>query len=81
MKRKEQIENYAYNNCINDDIDDTSYSLIVETAKWADETIMEKMCAWLENIIFEIEYMYNDNGHTFFDKEKFINDFRKKMEG
>ena len=49
MKREEEIQNYAYNNCINDDVDDTSYSLIVETAKWADETMIEKARKWLEN--------------------------------
>lgn len=50
MKRKEQIKNYAINNCIQDDIDDTSYELIIETAEWADETMLEKICKWLENI-------------------------------
>ena len=49
MKREEEIKNYAYNNCINDDIDDTSYSLIVETARWADETMIKKACKWLED--------------------------------
>lgn len=51
MTREEEIKNYAYNNCINDDIDDTSYSLIVETARWADETMIAKACDWLENNI------------------------------
>lgn len=49
MKREEQIRNYAHNNCINDDIDDTSYSLIIETTKWADKTMIEKVCNWLED--------------------------------
>lgn len=30
MKREEEIQNYAYNNCITEDVDDTSYSLIAE---------------------------------------------------
>ena len=30
MAREDEIKNYAYNNCINDDVDDTSYSLIIE---------------------------------------------------
>jgi hypothetical protein len=47
--REEEIQNYAYNNCINDDVDDTSYSLIVETAKWADETMIEKAREWVKN--------------------------------
>lgn len=51
MTREEEIKNYAYNNCINDDIDDTSYSLIIETAKWADETMIEKAEKWLGNFL------------------------------
>ena len=49
-------------------------------AKWADETMIDKICKWLETIDFEMEYMYSSDGYTFFDKEKFINDFRKTME-
>lgn len=49
MKREEEIQNYAYNNCINDDVDDSSYSLIVETAKWADETMIKKAREWVKN--------------------------------
>ena len=52
----------------------------LQAAEWADETMMEKMCAWLESIDFEMEYMNSDDGYTFFDKEKFIGDLRKTME-
>lgn len=55
MTRNEEIQNYAYNNCINDDVDDTSYSLIVETAKWADETMIEKAREWVKNIFIEFD--------------------------
>lgn len=40
MTREEQIQNYAYNNCITEDVDDNSYSLIVDAIKWADETVI-----------------------------------------
>ena len=59
MTREEEIQNYAYNNCINDDIDDTSYSLIVETAKWADETMIEKACKLLNILLYN---RYAGNG-------------------
>ena len=49
-------------------------------AQWADETMIDKICKWLKTIDFEMEYMYSDDGYTFFNKEKFINDFRKTME-
>lgn len=42
--------------------------------------LIEKACKWLETIDFEMEYMYSNDGYTFFDQEKFINDFRKTME-
>ena len=71
MTRKEEIQNYAYNNCINDDIDDTSYSLIVEAAKWADETMIEKACEWLEKNRDELSRV-NTSG--------FIELFKKAME-
>ena len=51
MTREEQIKNYAINNCINDDIDDTSYELIVEAARWADETMIDKVCKLIEENI------------------------------
>lgn len=72
MTRNEEIQNYAYNNCINDDVDDTSYSLIVETARWADETMIEKACKWVKNIF------------TGFDEElanNIADEFVKAMKG
>lgn len=71
MTREEEINNYAYNNCINDDIDDTSYSLIVETAKWADGTMIEKVYKGLEDYA-EL---------TGIDSETIKEFFKKVMEG
>ena len=83
MTRNEEIQNYAYNNCINDDIDDTSYSLIVEAAKWADATMIAKACEWLETEL----YTAHDNcgykvtaSFNSVDKKKFIENFKKAME-
>lgn len=44
------------------------------------EKYFDKTCEWLEDINFEREYQYSNDGYTFFNKEKFINDFRKAME-
>ena len=49
-------------------------------AKWADKTMTNKACKWLECIDFEMEYHYSEDGYTFFDADKFIEDFRKAME-
>jgi hypothetical protein len=69
MTRNEEIQNYAYNNCINDDVDDTSYSLIVETAKWADETMIERAREWIKNIFIEFDEELANNIADEFVKE------------
>lgn len=76
MKREEQIEKEAKRVSYNGD----EFHSFIQAAEWADETMMEKICEWLETIDFEMEYMYNDDGYTFFDEEKFIKDLRKTME-
>lgn len=44
------------------------------------EKYFDIACKWLEGVDFEFEYQYSEDGFVFFDKEKFINDFRKAME-
>ena len=74
MTRKEEIQNYAYNNCITEDVDDISYSLIVDAIEWADETMLNKVC----------EYLYQSNRDEMAKmgrSARLINvtEFRKKM--
>lgn len=72
MTRKEQIQNYAENNYLQDDIDDTSYELIRETAEWADKTMLDKACSYLESVL------KHDLGY--YGAIDFANTFRKTME-
>ena len=44
------------------------------------QEMIEKACDWFEDIDFEIQYQYSEDGSTFFDGGKFIEDFRKAME-
>lgn len=74
MTREEQIQNYAYNNCITEDVDDNSYSLIVDAIKWADETMLERACKYLDNNFPNIDHV----GSWY--KEGFIKQFKKAME-
>ena len=74
MTREEQIQNYAYNNCIAEDVDDTSYSLIVSAIEWADETMIDKACEYLKANIQIPENVGN------WYIENFIQQFRKAME-
>ena len=93
MTREEQIHNYAYNNCITEDADDNSYSLIVDAIKWADETMLEKACEWWKlRISVDMPIEINENGEPLANNwidaqmermkvtEEFISEFRKAME-
>jgi hypothetical protein len=46
---------------------------------YIEQKLIEKACKWLETIDFEMEYMYSDDGYTFFNGNKFIEDFCKVM--
>ena len=90
MNRKEQI-NEAVNGYSNDssnyaEWDDCGYvyddkdfieQAFIEGANWADRTMIDKACEWFENVDFEMTYIDSEG---LFDKEQFINDFRKAME-
>lgn len=84
MTREEQIHNYAYNNCITEDVDDNSYSLIVDAIKWADETMLEKACEWLEEKLLCAEDYYPTIEFLsiieYNSLKELINDFKKAME-
>lgn len=47
-------------------------------AKWADKTMLNRACEWLENIDFASEYFYDGEG--FFDNAILVEEFKKAME-
>ena len=49
-----------------------------EGAKFADKTMLDRACEWLEDTDFDMEYWNQENG---FCKEEFITAFRQAMEG
>lgn len=53
------------------------YEGFIEGAKWADRTILDKVCKWVDDIDFDMEYWNCEDG---FCKEMFINAFKKAME-
>lgn len=85
MKREEEIEKNAEERTLEifgelDDFQDVTDGFI-EGANWADKTMIDKICDWLQNIDFEVEYFTTDSdGYTFFNADKFIENFRKAME-
>ena len=84
MTREEQIHNYDYNNCITEDVDDNSYSLIVDAIKWADKTMLDKACEWWEEKLLCAEDYYPTIEFLsiieYNSLKELINDFRKTME-
>ena len=75
MTREEQIEQAWFcKACISSHFyDEKSFK---EAAKWADKTMIEKACEWYEDVDFEMTYIDSEG---LFNKEQFINDFRKAM--
>lgn len=57
---------------------DVVQDCFIEGAKWADKTMLEKACKWLEDIDFDGEYFRD--AEDFFSNEVFIIEFRKAME-
>lgn len=48
-----------------------------EGAKWADETMIEKFCKWIESTDIDMEYWNSEDGVC---KELLIEGFKKAME-
>lgn len=45
------------------------------------EDLLARAYEWLQCIDFEVDYFTNDNdGYTFFNADKFIEDFRKAID-
>lgn len=50
----------------------------IEGAKWADGTMIDKVCKWLESTDIDMEYWNSEDGVC---KELLIEDIKKIMEG
>ena len=75
MTRQEEIVKAAHEFYKGDEV-----STFIVVAQWADKTMIEKLCEWLEDVDYEMQYQYSEDGYTFFNKDKFIKDFCKAME-
>ena len=59
-------------------------AIFVEGAEWADKTMLDRACEWLENELKETD---NKNGYPtveglyFVSVKEFINEFRQAMKG
>ena len=79
MTRKEEIINYANSfkgkDIENEELKDTIRLAIIDGALWADKTMIEKACEWLESV--NLDYYQIREG--VFSRE-LVDDFRKAME-
>ena len=82
MNRKELIDKAALeyaNKSIRDK--GIAYLEFIETVEWADRSMICKARDCLQNVDFEVDYVTTDSdGYTFFNADKFIEEFCKAME-
>lgn len=75
MSRLQEIKDWAHSKIDPEFIDESYLDGLMDGARWADRTMLDKVCAWLEEqnrgTMFELEMILGG---------KFIEDFRKTME-
>lgn len=82
MKRREEIEKaahqkYPYEGGTKGAICEFSIPIFIQSAEWADKTMIEKACKWLSNN--KDNYIIDIEGETLIN-DQIITDFRKAME-
>ena len=83
MNRQEQIEQQTfvyYETCSDEDV--AKSEGFIDGAQWADKTMIEKACVWLENNLY---LFYNGSEYRVASNEKinvqeFIYNFKQAME-
>lgn len=75
MTRKEQIKQAA---AFDIKIISNPWTLFEKGAEWADRTMIERACQWLQTAIY-LDYE-NNIEHRYQSMEEFINEFRKAMQ-
>lgn len=82
MNRKEHIDKAAleYAQTRSEDRG-IAYLTFKDVAEWADRTMIGKARDWLQCVDFKVDYITTDSdGYTFFNADKFIEEFCKAME-
>ena len=79
MTREEQIKQASFEfafkaSSIRPELNADSF---IQGAMWADKTMVDKACEWFEYVDFEMTYIDSEG---LFDKEQFINNFKRAME-
>lgn len=72
MERKKEIQekaNELYRS-------HTPYEASIAMAKWADKTMIDRICGWLDKHLYDEAYIFRDNEGTWIDIESVIEDLR-----
>lgn len=78
MTREEQIDKAAWEYAQSRSNDrGVAYLTFKDIVEWSDRTMLARCCEWIEDVDFEMTYIDSEG---LFNKEQFINDFRKAME-
>ena len=79
MTREDEIRQYLKERERNIPITSSEANLIIEGAKWADRTMMERVCNWLKQSEDDY-YKYNAWKGCYVDFDALIEDLKKEME-
>ena len=81
MTRKEQREHAAHNYSLHFPKDYVKENDYIAGAEWADKTIVDNICEWLNNNLTEENYLeFDEDGFPSINKKSIINDIRKIKE-
>ena len=58
----------------------TPYEASIAMAEWADLTMIDRICEWLEKHLYDEAYLFRDNEGTWIDTESVIEDLRTAAE-
>ena len=85
MERREEINQaahkaYPYIGGTKGYICENSIPIFIQGAEWADRTMIDKICNWLEKHLYDEAYIFRDNEGTWIDIESVIEDLRTVAE-
>ena len=85
MERREEINQaahkaYPYIGGTKGYICENSIPIFIQGAEWADRTMIDRICEWLEKHFYDEAYLFRDNEGTWVDIESVIEDLRTVAE-
>lgn len=53
--------------------------IFAKGAEWADKTMIDKVCEWIKQHLYDEAYLFRDNEGTWVDTDLVVNDLKKAM--